>query len=68
MKTKIVCKDVEDALEVQESYGTVKNRLFRGDAFVEITTEKGKLTLSKQFIVRVYPIAHKEKTVVTKGK
>ncbi len=68
MKTKIVCQGVEDALEVKESYGTVKNRLFRSDAFIEISTVQGKLTIAKSSIVRVYPITHKEKTVVAGKK
>ena len=68
MKTKIVCVDIEDALEVKESYGTVKNRLFRAEQFLEVTTIQGKITLSKEAIVRVYPVTHKEKTVVAGKK
>ena len=68
MKTKIVCEGVEDALEVKESYGTIKNRLFRNDAFIEVSTIQGKLTIAKNSIVRVFPITHKEKTVVAGKK
>lgn len=68
MRTKIVCQDIEDALEVKESYGTIKNRLFRSEDFVEVTTGQGKLTISKMSIIRVFPITHKEKTVVAGKK
>ena len=47
MGTRIFTYDVEDALEVKESYTTVKNRLFRSDDFIEVTTKQGKVTLAK---------------------
>jgi hypothetical protein len=64
MKTKIVCRDLEEPLEVKESYETVRSRLYRGELFIEVTTIKGKMLLNKKDIVRVFPVTHKEKTLV----
>lgn len=67
MKTKIKIFNVLEALEVIESYGTVKNRLFRSELFVEVTSKQGKITLAKSSIEHVRAIQPMQKTKVTKS-
>lgn len=50
-----------DTFEVKESYATVKNRLNNQMDFMEVTTEKGKKTISKEIIAVVSPIVKKKK-------
>ncbi len=66
MKTRVKIVGVLDPEEVVESYGTVKNRLFRSDLFVELTNKSGKFTQLKTTIERVWAIPVMQKTKVTK--
>ena len=67
MRTKINLGIMYDPCDVKESYATVKGRLAKGDEFIEVTTEQGKVTWNKHLIERVSEIA-RPKVLKVKGK
>ena len=67
MRTLIGFITSSDLMPVKEAYQTIKNRLFKIGDFIEATNAEGKITLSKQVIGVVSPMA-KEIKKETKGK
>ena len=55
-RTKLTIKGFPDPFLIREGYTTVKNRLYNGQAFIDLTVRDGKkITFNKGVIELVQP-------------
>jgi len=56
VRSKVTLKGMKEPRSIKEGYGTVKNRLYNGQQFIDLTLFSGrKITINKGIIELVYP-------------
>ena len=56
MRSEMILANSLQAIKLKETYETLKRRLSNESTFMEMTGEKGKLTVSKMAIISLMPL------------